>query len=104
MRRLGLLASFAIVVGCGGSSSETPPPLEPDPERLRQGLEAVGNGEAASPAAVPSPAGGPANPRGATPPRVIQPLPERRGGPPASTWGGRSPRPRAPELAPEPRL
>lgn len=36
MRRLAVVTAFVTQLGaCGGSSSETPPPLEPDPARLR---------------------------------------------------------------------
>jgi hypothetical protein len=35
-----VLALMVFVSGCGGSSSETPPPLEPDPQNLYRGTGA----------------------------------------------------------------
>lgn len=106
MARLALLVSFALTVACGGSSSETPPPLEPDPARLLRNPEAVGGAASDAPAAAPpeAPAAASTTADGASPaPSVIQPLAPRRSGPPASTWGGTPPR-RPRELAPEPQL
>lgn len=107
MTRLALLVSLALTVACGGSSSETPPPLEPDPARLLRSPDAAGGASSDAPTGAPpgarSDGSGESGSAGA-PPRVIQPIAPRRSGPPASTWGGPTPRRRAPELAPEPQL
>jgi hypothetical protein len=48
---LSSLALSLFVVACGGSSSETPPPLEPDPTSYRYtGPRVVGPNEATTPA------------------------------------------------------
>jgi hypothetical protein len=51
---------LAVCLGCGGSSSETPPPLEPDPKRLLPPAEAPASEEPApaTPAAAPPAANG----------------------------------------------
>lgn len=109
MRRLALLAWLASVSACGGSSSETPPPLEPDPARLR----GAGGEGAPEELAPPAPGGASSNagsagviapvspPPPAAPPLELPPVP-RRVSPARSTWGAAPARGRAPELAPEP--
>jgi hypothetical protein len=104
-----LFLVLPFVTACGGSSSETPPPLEPDPQLLAprvpedEGADApagpnqkAASREAASPnAAVPN-AGD-----------ELQPPPAGMGArrlPARSTWGSGAPatKTRPPELAPVP--
>ncbi|MEO8178021.1 MAG: hypothetical protein ABI895_04220 [Deltaproteobacteria bacterium] len=59
MRKLGWLSVLVVCTSCGGSSSETPPPLEPDPQRLLPPVEEPVREE---PPAVTPPAGSPAPP------------------------------------------
>ena len=100
--RKRLWLSFALppvlfLAACGGSSSETPPPLEPDPIRLGRGLPAV---QAAPREAAKSPRA----------PVVEDPFGLERASvpeaaPPRRTWGTdeKSSRGRGvPELAPAP--
>jgi hypothetical protein len=51
---------LAVCLGCGGSSSETPPPLEPDPKRLLPTVEEPGKEGPAPAAPGAAPAAGPA--------------------------------------------
>jgi|GEM_PF-3157079 len=110
--------ALLVELGCGGSSSETPPPLEPDPARL-----IAPETNPASPEATPSTPGAEvappelANTRPAAPtsPEFVnagRPDKEtrlKRPAAPTSTWGGPAPAPQepgevppAPELAPAP--
>src|SRR4051812_25487663 len=98
MRRLALPV-FLALMGCGGSSSETPPPLEPDPARLRPG-----NGNDAPADAAHTPGGVPAAEGAGASPPVIQPVTSRPAAPPMSpqppprTRRAGSPQPRVPVL------
>jgi hypothetical protein len=78
-----------VLLGCGGSSSETPPPLEPDPARLE-------GGASAEPSPMPAPESGSD--------AVIAPLEPgaRPAAPRPPSAGGSSGL--APELAPQPEL
>lgn len=68
--------ALSVLLACGGSSSETPPPLEPDPARLESGVDAE-----TSPVPAPPP----------TSDEIIAPVP------------GPAPERRpVPELSPEP--
>jgi len=90
------MSMLAVCLGCGGSSSETPPPLEPDPQRLLPPAQEPGR-EEAPPIA---PAKGVGVEPGASEPGVedgaefgIGPTPPARPGTPGttpvrSTWGG----------------
>lgn len=104
MRIVGSIPLLALLCGaCGGSSSETPPPLEPDPARLIPHGEVLpGPGPAAPSARAESERADPAS--AAVPARSAAPA--RRQGAPVQTWGSAaSPPPvNAPELAPEPEL
>lgn len=93
MRRFGsalsvCLAVYFSSVGCGGSSSETPPPLEPDPTSFRYtGPRMPSNDE---PAAAAEPAPLETN---------EEQLPPAPGKPAAPTWGsGKTPPAPAPSL------
>ncbi|MEY2936381.1 MAG: hypothetical protein RL033_7130 [Pseudomonadota bacterium] len=56
-------------IGCGGSSSETPPPLEPDPQRLAESKdEAEGRSKPEAPPEEVAPAATPGAPAGGSPP------------------------------------
>jgi hypothetical protein len=86
--------------GCGGSSSETPPPLEPDPARLRGDparLDDPAKLESGSEPNLTAPI--PALPGPSSPP-ARRGTPSNKSPSSSSTWGGGS---SAPELAPEPR-
>jgi hypothetical protein len=73
---------------CGGSSSETPPPLEPDPTSLRYTGPRIPSAEDAKPAAV-----------AAEPDEDDQPVTPKKAA--AGTWGsGKTPAP-APALSSE---
>ncbi len=104
MRIVGLIPLLALLCGaCGGSSSETPPPLEPDPARLIPHGEGIpGQDPAAPPARAASERPEPA--AAVVPARSAEPA--RRQGAPVQTWGSASapPRTNARELAPEPEL
>ena len=80
MRHIPLLA--LLVAGCGGSSSETPPPLEPDPTSYRYSgprLQVLPDATAAEPE-----------------PEVDEDdLPATTKKPAAATWGSGRPAPRA---------
>jgi hypothetical protein len=66
--RVARLFLVLAAIGCGGSSSETPPPLEPDPRRLVRSQEADGpslsppEGSVAAPAPPPAPPPAPGSP------------------------------------------
>jgi hypothetical protein len=67
--RLAFLLSLP-ALGCGGSSSETPPPLEPDPTSARYSgprVQKAGEEPAPAPAAEPDEDDVPAKPRKAAP-------------------------------------
>ncbi len=78
-----------LLTGCGGSSSETPPPLEPDPTSYRYS--------------------GPRIPRAGDPVTAAEPEPEAESQPAApsaparSTWGS-GVAPKDPKALPEPEL
>jgi hypothetical protein len=107
MRRLSLIALFACEFACGGSSSETPPPLEPDPARLHEATAPAGETPATeTPAVVP--ALPPSTDTDGAPNRAA---PAVKGGatapprqPSTSTPRGTAPPMPVPELAPEPQL
>jgi hypothetical protein len=94
MRKEALAFSFCVAVaGCGGSSSETPPPLEPDPTSLRYtGPRLPPSEDTVAPTAEPEAA------------EAISP--SVPGKPAAPTWGSGKPAPvPAPSLsAPKPAL
>jgi hypothetical protein len=84
-----LLVSLA--VGCGGSSSETPPPLEPDEALVRYTGPRFPKDDGKAVAAAPEP--------------DEDDLPARPQRPARSTWGSGRPAPApAPTLAPLPDL
>jgi hypothetical protein len=93
---------------CGGSSSETPPPLEPDPKRLRAPAEAP----AADQPSVAAPAAA-APTSGASPDNVeegaefgIEPggtQPAAANGASKQTWGGAPSNPTSKAKRPPPR-
>lgn len=91
LRGLGPELVLALLLaGCGGSSSETPPPLEPDPTSYRySGPRIPRADDPASAAAEPEPE---AESQSAAP-----------SAPARSTWGGGVP-PKDPKALPEPEL
>jgi hypothetical protein len=103
VRAVVAVVTISLLVSCGGSSSETPPPLEPDPEALA-GRKPAEASEAAKPAAEQSSGqseGREASPFGIEPryPGTTEAEPKRSR--PVQTWGGNRPTP-PPELAPAP--
>lgn len=91
--RVLVLASCSLLLslGCGGSSSETPPPLEPDPESSRYtGPRFPGASDAA--ATTPAP----------TPDEDDAPVRPRK--PAVSTWGSGRAAPPGVSAAPAPTM
>jgi hypothetical protein len=86
-----VLLLLTLVVGCGGSSSETPPPLEPDPELLSGKAKPVAQeplpASTSAPGVIPALRQAPASAR---------PAPT---GPATPTWGNAKPES---EMAPAP--
>ena len=81
MRNAALVLCLALLAaGCGGSSSETPPPLEPDPTSSRYTGPRVTTGSEES---APRPAASEAE----------DPLPEQPSQSARATWGSGKPAP-----------
>jgi hypothetical protein len=88
------LSAGVALLSCGGSASETPPPLEPHPANLHYSRSST----ALSAADLPAESDAGTSEPSEAPPAAFEPPPPSNGAPAPRTWGADPARKSAPAL------